>query len=325
MSEDVTQFRRHLNEGKVRVHQNCKTIEAVRKTLNKKENFGLHRKDILSVPDTDTKNLQTKCHNESSIGNFESLNAIKPTGIEAQMVPSTTVNYPSHSIQSNLSKMCNSNSDNPTTPVYPPRSPTSEIVPNGLPIRHCYPNSTLAKDTEKPIHQVDGSSEAPIECLNRYINDNTLDLTKVLSVNDRPDRMTVKSTALNLPLPLCPTGSFSDADLEISVGTESDILSSSSVSSIGSRSSVTGSMYETVGNISRRSSSSDYGSELNEINMSCININQISSLISLNQLTKSNRIETSPSQGKCDYRKELFQKSNDYSRLNKVSGLFQDR
>ena len=162
--------------------------------------------------------------------------------------------------------MCNSNSDDPTTPVYPARSPTSEIVPNELPIRHCYPNSTLAKDTDKPIQQVDGSTEAPIECINCYTNDGTLVPTKVFSLNDRSDRVTVKSTALNLPLSLCPTGSFSDTDLDISaVVTESDILSSSSVSSIGSRSLVTGSMYETVGNISHRSSSSGYGSELNEI------------------------------------------------------------
>ena len=56
-----------------------------------------------------------------------------------------------------------STADDPSAPVYPPRSPTSDIVPNKLPSRHFYPTRNIQASSDHEEHdallQVDGSAE----------------------------------------------------------------------------------------------------------------------------------------------------------------------
>ena len=163
MSEDVTQFRRHLNEHKIRAQQNNYADEVrVGRTMAGKENVDVCRKDVLSIQNTDKKNVHTKCQdNPSKLADVEVLNSTKSTTTSSQAShpkSAKSISAISPNSQKKASKaLNNSSSDDPTAPVYPPRSPTTDIIPNELPIRHCYPNSTLAKDTDKPIQQVDGS------------------------------------------------------------------------------------------------------------------------------------------------------------------------
>ena len=55
-------------------------------------------------------------------------------------------------------------SEDPSAPTYPPRSPTSEIVPNELPLRHLYPRTSCETEaSEGYIQQIDGNIETPYE------------------------------------------------------------------------------------------------------------------------------------------------------------------
>ena len=57
-------------------------------------------------------------------------------------------------------KTSHQTSEDPLTPTYPPRSPTSDIVPTEFPLRHLYPKSRMFQGNEDHIHQLDGNIEA---------------------------------------------------------------------------------------------------------------------------------------------------------------------
>ena len=125
-------------------------------------------------------------------------------------------------------------SDDPSAPTYPPRSPTSDIVPSELP--SCHIISATSKDNKgnENIYQVDGSAENP----------ETGDLSSLILPDRRdPDIMVLLDESNQLSKNI------------------SHSSSSSSVSSNGSRasSSVRESMSDTVS--IQSSISSGYGSE----------------------------------------------------------------
>jgi len=125
-------------------------------------------------------------------------------------------------------------SDDPSAPTYPPRSPTSDIVPSELPSRHIISTTSKNNQGNGDIYQVDGSAENP----------ETGDLSSLILPDRRdPDIMVLIDESNQLSKNI------------------SHSSSSSSVSSNGSRasSSVRESMSDTVS--IQSSNSSGYGSE----------------------------------------------------------------
>lgn len=153
----------------------------------------------------------------------------------------------------------------------PPRSPTSDIVPNVLPLRHVYQRTSHPnKPSEERIYQVDGSIENPNErnvilqlsganmhhnILEKSCIASAVPLTSALCHDIADDLTTFRGTSVErnediLTKPPC---------MSISIRHSS---SSSSVSSIDSRSSssLRGSVSDSVSTFS--CSSSGYGSEI---------------------------------------------------------------
>ena len=134
-------------------------------------------------------------------------------------------------------------SDDPSAPIYPPRSPTSDIVPTELPICHIFAGASQTNLLEEGyMQQVDGSVESP---------DNKELIASVVSDKGDEDILTLLNESKQM-----------SKDIRHS-------SSSSSVSSGGSRasSSVRESMSDTVS--IQSSNSSGYGSEFFEISSEC--------------------------------------------------------
>ena len=171
--------------------------------------------------------------------------------------------------------------DDPSAPTYPPRSPTSDIVPNELPPCHLYPRvSKMAEVEDIHINQLDGSMETPKEDYPvRHLSGSSVEGDQEKKSYNCLSHMIVPEDGLLEKIESLATSSRNTtrenddimALLGDKKGNSKNIrhsFSSSSVSSIGSTtsSSVRESMSDTV---SIRSNSSGYGSECYEVNSEC--------------------------------------------------------
>ena len=265
VSEDIQQFRRNLIGSSRNVDETlCQSISIQH---NKTTTHGFSKDlDNSSAP---------KDSNNSNCNKVDTSPSVSSNSCKDSIKVSRKTNSTSEHPRAHM-KTYNNIPDDPSAPTYPPRSPSSDIVPNELPPCHLYPKLSRSGAAEgNCIDQLDGHIENPKD---RY----AIGYLPVGSTEDRIPKKACKSIApeyVSENAKLAKTHDFRTAPgltsetngihdlLANSDSHLKDIIhcsSSSSVSSIGSdSSSARESLSDAVSIIS--CSSSGYGSEQNDI------------------------------------------------------------
>ena len=243
VSDDIQQFRRNLIGSSRNVDETLCQSNSIQH--NKTTTHGFSKDlDNSSAP---------KDSNNSNCNKVDTSPSVSSNSCKDSIKVSRKTNSTSEHPRAHM-KTYNNIPDDPSAPTYPPRSPSSDIVPNELPPCHLYPKLSRSGAAEEDcIDQLDGSIENPKD---RY----AISYLPVGSTEDRIPKKACKSIVSSEANGIHDLLANSDSHLKNII----HCTSSSSVSSIGSdSSSARESLSDAVSIIS--CSSSGYGSEQNDI------------------------------------------------------------